>query len=836
MGKRKTPESGGESTKKPTTGSPMQEDSKAEVEVEAPLPADVARDTMEQEQDEPQEQQERSDGSNVDEQEPHDNDNDEISKLKKKIADNEIKIANLDKKIDEHDTLKEILRVWHADPQKRIDLLSESTDLFVIGKIASFPLEQQRAKLGDYALGQLSDVRNLNGRLFLLQKENDRLKEQLAGLSQNSGLQFLPPETNETPNRESGIVYIEDKCRIEIAGVPSSSNIGLLTTAGRGFKLKDADSLNLTDVLKDAWSVLEIKVTAKKFLNQLLEKVPSLEKTFVTSAWRALCDEYDLSSDTTTRGEMFFQQCICVPFSKLLMAAGGKDGSTHPCYRADQDVKSSMSIIRKAREGTLGQEERMLCVKPDAAATLSYDWDAFGMMEIKAEEPCNDRDHLLGNDKCVLMTAATAMAIKDCITEKDYNKVRLPFIIVTGSVASLYVTVLDRGYPAVRVVGYPDNDNGKRCYMYTSPWEERTKLFVAFAVLLNEFKGFFEKTARVKYNENVDKRTGVVEKFDAYSPTNRSTKGTGDQSKDNESTGHGLPLGSSHEQCAQEAAQCGGKFLDLRYPFDTFLHFTDSGIRVDEQTVSPFFFRGRSTTSPTLLGVTPNQEVFLKVWKTDDVDIGAVHSEWIHHRRAFEAGVPVATPVLSELAKSTCSCGLEYLVLAVEFIATDDMKTMIDLWHFCSSLIKTVLTLHEKAGMVHCDLKPPNLRWNKGVVRLIDFEHAQDIANAAWAPGTDGFEAPEILEGMPCSTKTDAFSVGRIISEIMEAFLRGQTSPREQNQMLNILHEISLKLTDADPHQRWSLYQALRAMESESLPVNERMFVEVKCWPPTLLA
>ena len=84
--------------------------------------------------------------------------------------------------------------------------------------------------------------------------------------------------------------------------------------------------------------------------------------------------------------------------------------------------------------------------------------------------------------------------------------------------------------------------------------------------------------------------------------------------------------------------------------------------------------------------------------------------------------------------------------MAVEFIPTDlyDMETSKKLWQFCLSLMDTVLALHQQAHMLHGHLKPANLRWWQGVVRLIDFEHAQGIAQAQWAPGTDGFQAPEI--------------------------------------------------------------------------------------------
>lgn len=64
--------------------------------------------------------------------------------------------------------------------------------------------------------------------------------------------------------------------------------------------------------------------------------------------------------------------------------------------------------------------------------------------------------------------------------------------------------------------------------------------------------------------------------------------------------------------------------------------------------------------------------------------------------------------------------------MAVEFIPTDvhDMETSKKLWQFSLSLMDTVLALHQKAHMLHGDLKPANLQWWQGVVRLIDFEHA----------------------------------------------------------------------------------------------------------------
>lgn len=111
------------------------------------------------------------------------------------------------------------------------------------------------------------------------------------------------------------------------------------------------------------------------------------------------------------------------------------------------------------------------------------------MMQIKAANPCNQKEYLIDNDECVLLTAVTDIAVRNCIQIKNYDKVLLPFIISTGDHAELYVTGLNKtGAPAVYTVRYPDGTNSRRNDLSSSPCEDRTKLFIAFAVLLNNFK------------------------------------------------------------------------------------------------------------------------------------------------------------------------------------------------------------------------------------------------------------------------------------------------------------------------------------------------------------
>ena len=153
--------------------------------------------------------------------------------------------------------------------------------------------------------------------------------------------------------------------------------------------------------------------------------------------------------------------------------------------------------------------------------------------------------------------------------------------------------------------------------------------------------------------------------------------------------------------------------------------------------------------------------------------------------------------------------------MGVDFIKQDPIKTILDLWHFSCSLIQSVFTLHEKAKILHGDLKPPNVLWKGGIVWLVDFDHAQDIDQAVWRSGTNGFMAPELLNHnkKPCSTKSDAYSVGKIIVKALDTCGRPRLRHHPQRNLLDRLTEISGKLAEEDPETRWSLREALDAMK-----------------------
>jgi serine/threonine protein kinase len=245
---------------------------------------------------------------------------------------------------------------------------------------------------------------------------------------------------------------------------------------------------------------------------------------------------------------------------------------------------------------------------------------------------------------------------------------------------------------------------------------------------------------------------------------------------------------------------------------DSFALQTRSDVIFDQhQKHSPFYFKCHPASEP----LTSNKEIFLKVWKVEETQSRWVEAEVRHHREAFEAGVPVAAPYLPRIERSKSSDGSEYLVFAVDYLHQDSIG---DLWVFleyCAALIDTIKKLHHQAGLLHCDLKPDNVLWSDGLVKLIDFGHAQSISEARSTPGTRGFEAPEILKKkMANSMQTDAFSVGQIILSGLERFEdQSWEEGSQQREICNVLGQIAENLTDADPESRWFLTKAANVLQ-----------------------
>jgi Protein kinase domain len=679
--------------------------------------------------------------------------------------------------------------------------------------------KENRKGLKDFIEKLEQKIERLEHRITDLSQER---KEYRLALLKQSGQQADPVMTDLVlQGGESGVLYVRATYQV---GYIALENFGLVVKGNNNrFHVRAPPHMEVAHFveLDDVWSLVR-DPKAWSTSDQLVAKLPSLDATFVKNAWMACQYGFQLDPPKLAKmGEMAFQQSVYTSFSMLLMAAAGSSYSE--LYRADQTVTSSLSVLCKENEED-SFETTKISLKPDAAATLGHTWDAFAMMEIKKSQRRNNHSHLGDNVKCVLMTAVTAIILRRCLamqSAEQFKDVALPFVIATGTECSLYVTMLtDKGNPCVKFVGYPDDDgNSGIIDCGTPPSEERKKMFLALAGLLNKFNKFFDSTKRKMYMDHVRYLQLVTEKLEnGISSKWQASNSNSTCNTDDDQRGGSPNKKRSAETAAKEAAACGGMFRNVIYPFERFLHFTDTDVVIDQQKKSPFYFKCYLASSDNL---TTGKEIFLKVWKVEDTDTKVVEAEVNCHRKAFDAGVPVAAPVLPKIARSKCADGSEYLVFAADYIHQDRIEDPWVLMEFCGALIDTVEKLHHQAGLLHCDLKPDNLRWSNGVVKLIDFGHAQSISEAISTPGTLGFEAPEILNGMPNSVKTDAFSVGRIILTWLKLFEdQGWEQESHQRQVCIVLHHVANALTDADPESRWSLSRAANELQDSSSKFN----------------
>ncbi|MBK8033936.1 MAG: protein kinase [Chloroflexi bacterium] len=108
-------------------------------------------------------------------------------------------------------------------------------------------------------------------------------------------------------------------------------------------------------------------------------------------------------------------------------------------------------------------------------------------------------------------------------------------------------------------------------------------------------------------------------------------------------------------------------------------------------------------------------------------------------------------------------------------------------------LLQGLAYLH-RHGVVHRDIKPDNLLYSGGKLRLLDFGLVSEANLVSDLSGTLAYIAPEIFSGSTCSAQSDLYAVGLIAYELYTGHF-----PYQTRNITKLMHSIQHETPDMHP-------------------------------------
>jgi tetratricopeptide (TPR) repeat protein len=142
---------------------------------------------------------------------------------------------------------------------------------------------------------------------------------------------------------------------------------------------------------------------------------------------------------------------------------------------------------------------------------------------------------------------------------------------------------------------------------------------------------------------------------------------------------------------------------------------------------------------------------------------------------------------------------------------------------YASEILAAVAEAHAK-GIIHRDLKPGNIMIAKSGIKVLDFglaksEQDDTVTASHMVMGTPAYMAPEQREGKPADARSDIYSFGCILYEMLTgaraAFQRSRISSRKLEAIVN-------RCLEEDPERRPPSAAELKRELSAILPAPRR--------------